>query len=29
VRYFLVVAAAGLVWPLTFPWFENLGKRRK
>jgi membrane-associated phospholipid phosphatase len=29
VRYFLVVAVAGLVWPLTFPWFENLGKRRK
>lgn len=27
VRYFLIVAAAGIVWPLTFPWFGKLGKK--
>ena len=27
VRYFLTVAVAGLVWPLTFRWFGNLGKK--
>ena len=27
VRYFLIVAVAGLVWPLTFRWFGNLGKK--
>lgn len=26
VRYFLVVVAGGMVWPLTFRWFEKLGK---
>ena len=25
VRYFLIVVIAGIVWPLTFPWFRNLG----
>ena len=25
VRYFLIVVVAGIVWPLTFPWFRNLG----
>jgi membrane-associated phospholipid phosphatase len=29
VRYFLVVAVAGLVWPLTFRWFEKLGKKEE
>lgn len=27
VRYFLIVVAAGLVWPLTFRWFGKLGKK--
>ena len=27
VRYALVVLAAGLVWPLTFPWFAKLGRK--
>ena len=27
-RYFLVVFAAGLVWPLTFRWFSRLGRKR-
>lgn len=27
VRYFLVVIAAGILWPLTFPWFSKLGKK--
>ncbi len=25
IRYFLVVISAGIVWPLTFPWFSRLG----
>lgn len=25
-RYFLIVIAAGIVWPLTFRWFAKLGK---
>ena len=29
VRYFLTVITAGVVWPLTFTWFELLGYRRK
>ncbi len=29
VRYFLTVIAAGIVWPLTFSWFELLGYRKK
>lgn len=28
IRYFLVVLTAGAVWPLTFPFFGRLGKRR-
>ena len=28
VRYFLVVLAAGGLWPLTFPWFARIGQRR-
>lgn len=28
-RYFLTVITAGIVWPLTFTWFELLGYRRK
>ena len=28
VRYFLVVAVAGLVWPLSFRWFASLGKEK-
>lgn len=27
VRYCLVVLCAGIVWPLTFPWFSRLGRR--
>ena len=27
VRYFLVVIAAGIVWPLTFPRFAKLGRK--
>lgn len=26
VRYFLIVVAAGIVWPLSFRWFQKLGK---
>lgn len=26
IRYLLVVLAAGIVWPLSFPWFSGLGK---
>lgn len=26
-RYFLTVAAAGIFWPMTFPWFAKIGKR--
>ena len=29
IRYFLVVITAGVVWPLTFPWFASLGKKEK
>ena len=29
VRYFLVVVTAGLLWPLTFRWFEKLGRKDK
>lgn len=28
-RYFLLVLFAGLVWPLTFPWFAKLGAKRR
>lgn len=27
IRYALVVLAAGIVWPLTFPWFARLGRK--
>lgn len=27
VRYFLIVLVAGILWPLTFKWFSNLGKK--
>ena len=27
VRYFLIVVTAGIVWPLSFPWFAKLGKK--
>lgn len=26
-RYFMIVIAGGIIWPLTFPWFSKLGKR--
>lgn len=29
VRYFLTVITAGIVWPMTFSWFELLGYRKK
>ena len=28
VRYFLIVIAAGLLWPMTFRWFSRLGAKR-
>ncbi len=28
-RYFLMVLAAGALWPLTFRWFASLGKKEK
>lgn len=27
IRYFLIVIAAGVIWPLTFPWFSKLGSK--
>ena len=27
IRYFLIVIVAGVVWPLTFKWFANLGNK--
>ena len=27
IRYFLIVIVAGVVWPLTFKWFANLGSK--
>ena len=27
VRYFLIVLAAGILWPLSFRWFEKLGNK--
>ena len=29
IRYFLVVVTAGLLWPMTFRWFEKLGRKAK
>ena len=29
IRYFLIVIVAGIIWPLTFPWFAKLGKKEK
>ena len=29
VRYFLVVTTAGLLWPMTFRWFEKLGRKSR
>ena len=29
VRYFLIVAVAGILWPLSFPWFARLGKKKE
>lgn len=29
VRYFLLVIVAGIVWPLSFPWFGQLGQKEK
>ena len=28
VRYFLIVITAGLVWPLTFRFFANMGNKK-
>ena len=28
VRYFLIVIVAGLLWPMTFRWFEKLGVKK-
>lgn len=29
IRYFLLVAVSGMVWPLTFPWFSKLGRKEE
>lgn len=29
VRYFLIVIMAGIVWPLSFPWFSSLGPKKE
>ena len=29
IRYFLIVVAAGVVWPLTFRWFSKLGNKKE
>lgn len=29
VRYFLIVIAGGVIWPLTFEWFSKLGRKNK
>ncbi len=29
VRYFLLVVFAGIIWPMTFPWFARLGKKEE
>lgn len=28
IRYFLIILAAGLIWPQTFPYFARLGKKK-
>ncbi len=28
-RYFLIVVAAGIIWPMTFRWFESLGQHEE
>lgn len=28
-RYFLIVVVAGIVWPLSFPWFKKLGQKKE
>lgn len=28
IRYFIMVLVAGVLWPLTFPWFQRLGGRK-
>ena len=28
VRYFCMVAFAGIVWPRTFPWFQKIGRKQ-
>ena len=28
VRYFLIVVTAGILWPMTFPWFWRMGRKR-
>ncbi len=29
VRYFLIVVAAGIVWPMSFTWFARLGRKEE
>ena len=29
VRYFLMVVAGGILWPLTFKWFSKLGRKKE
>lgn len=28
-RYFLLVIVAGVLWPMTFPWFSRLGRKEQ
>ena len=29
VRYFLIVVVAGILWPLTFPFWSKLGQKKE
>jgi hypothetical protein len=29
VRYFLIVIVGGVLWPMTFRWFQHLGQQKK
>ena len=29
VRYFLIVITAGVLWPMTFPWFWRMGRKKE
>jgi hypothetical protein len=29
IRYFLIVAVAGIVWPMSFRFFSKLGRKKE